>query len=140
MEERKRTSVTHWITPDVFCGQMEEIQDAVGQNNYVKRLFEYDQSEPKLQELEADVTLLEERISHVQNENNKTQEQIRHIQEQVSSLHELVNSMNEQVRHVFEQLTYFQTRLRELEASHAKERSHLHQMVLSLKQEWESQK
>lgn len=116
MEERKRGYAAHWTTPDVFCG---EIQHAVGQSNYVKRLFEAEPTNPTAELLDTKVETL---------------------QTEINDMHFLLSQMKELVERQQAKIDSLTEFIRELEAHQAKERSHLYQVVLSLKQEWETLK
>lgn len=116
MEERKRQIVSHWITPDVFIG---EVQYAVGQSNYVKRVVEIEPPEPSTEP--ADV---------------KWQELINELEELKKTISQLETYVMEQ-QAVMDSLKKY---VRGVEETQAKERAHLYQVVLSLKQEWETLK
>ncbi|MGD8189260.1 hypothetical protein ACQCN2_04580 [Brevibacillus ginsengisoli] len=116
MEDRKHFMNSHWITPDVFSG---EIQHAVGQSNYVKRVMEFEQQEVTIEESDVKWNELIETIADLKNRVVQLEESVTQQQEKMDDLKKYI---------------------RELEENQTKERAHLYQVVLLLKQEWETLK
>ncbi|WP_400163736.1 hypothetical protein ACAF76_011745 [Brevibacillus sp. TJ4] len=110
MEKRKKWEVQHWITPGVFSGHYVA-EEAV------------------------------ERISTAQSlEISVPIPQANEKKEELEALRQQVHTLQAELREVKELLDRWEKKSAELEAEHAKERQHLYQVVLSLKQEWEKER
>lgn len=115
MEKRRRSGVTHWITPGVFRGEVAvNVDDAIGQMIYSapKDSITKDEANHPTFQTKRLISLAEEWLA----ETTDVKETIHHLQEQVEE---------------------YSQRICELETQCKRDREFLHQLVLALKREWE---
>lgn len=110
MEKRKKWELPHWVTPGVFSGHYVA-EEAVERISSAKSI-----------EISVPVPQAGDK------------------KEEYEALRQQVNKLQEELQEVKALLAGWEKRCQELEIEQAKERQHLYQVVLTLKQEWENER